>query len=504
MSNFPGYKTKTFSASQKFFVLDPNTGSPAFVQGSDLVAQITPNSNYVYAESTRTTAQATDYPLGSVIQTGGATAVGDNLAGVYLVVPSGEGDFPMDNGNELLVLAGDDTLREQLAENTSGDGSDLIAHTGTSDTVTEALDKLNTAVDKRTIFVGSVAEIEALTGVDGYQVSLSGVRAGVFKFDSSGQSAGVTADPEQAWFIAPSSDPTGASGAWIRQNEDYVKLRFFDGVAFDDAWPAANSLANYLGIPLRASGSYETTSGIEVTATDIIYEDFTVTAGGGFSGTEVILQSATGKYSGKLTVDSSDFDVHGILWTGKDCESDNLHIKSINSGSLQASGNFTVYFDNITTNSLMHIGSISIIGGTGDSDSVRNTSTPNLHIDSIFGNQIPYRLYACGGAAVEKCTVGVIISTSGSSGLYTNNVRGLHVNYVYVRCETAGVKFSRGSQNVSVDYIDAEVTVSGGDNALRLQGAKNCKVNGGRVVTASTGTSAEAVFITPHVTTLDD
>ena len=97
MSNFPGYKTKTFSASQKFFVLDPNTGSPAFVQGSDLVAQITPNSNYVYAESTRTTAQATDYPLGSVIQTGGATAVGDNLAGVYLVVPSGEGDFPMDN-----------------------------------------------------------------------------------------------------------------------------------------------------------------------------------------------------------------------------------------------------------------------------------------------------------------------------------------------------------------------------------------------------------------------
>lgn len=158
MSNFSGYKTKAFSPTQKFFVLDPNTGSPSFVQGSDLVSQLTPNSNYVYAESTRTNAQATDYALGSVIQTGGATSVGDNEAGVYLVVPSGEGDFPMDNGNELLELAGDDTLREQLALNSEGDGSDLVAHTGTANTVTETLDEHTDEIAQRTIYVGSVAE----------------------------------------------------------------------------------------------------------------------------------------------------------------------------------------------------------------------------------------------------------------------------------------------------------------------------------------------------------
>ena len=158
MSVFQAYKTKTFNANQKFFVLDPNTGSPSFVQGSDLVSQLTPNSNYVYSEATRTTAQATDYAIGSLIQTGGAEASGDNLAAVYLVVAEGEGDFPMYNGNELLIVAGDDTLQERLISSDPGDGSDLVAHTGTTDTVTEAL-------DKRTIFVGSVAELSTTSGL---------------------------------------------------------------------------------------------------------------------------------------------------------------------------------------------------------------------------------------------------------------------------------------------------------------------------------------------------
>lgn len=142
MSTFSGYKTKAFSESQKFFVLDPQTGNPSFVQGSDLVKQLTPNDSYVFSEATRATAQATDYELGAVIHTGGATSTGDGQAGVYLVVPSGDGDLPMDNGLELLTLAGDDTLLERLALNTPGEGSDLIAHTGTDDTVTEAINSI--------------------------------------------------------------------------------------------------------------------------------------------------------------------------------------------------------------------------------------------------------------------------------------------------------------------------------------------------------------------------
>lgn len=45
-------------------------------------------------------------------------------------------------------------------------------------------------------------------------------RAGVFRWDSANLSAAVTADPYEGLHIAPASDPTGASGAWVRIVED--------------------------------------------------------------------------------------------------------------------------------------------------------------------------------------------------------------------------------------------------------------------------------------------
>lgn len=116
MSTIGSYPTRTFKESQKFLVLDPETQSSSLVLGRDLVSYLTPSQNYVYAESTRATAQATDYPVGALIETAGATSQGDNFAAVYLVVAAGQGDFPMDNGNELLVIRGDEFLREQLVQ----------------------------------------------------------------------------------------------------------------------------------------------------------------------------------------------------------------------------------------------------------------------------------------------------------------------------------------------------------------------------------------------------
>lgn len=77
----------------------------------------------------------------------------------------------------------------------------------------------------RVIRVSSVAEIEALTLSDGDQVNLSGLKGGPFKFDSSDLSAEVAADPQQGVYIAPSSDPTGASGASVRQEIDFSNIR---------------------------------------------------------------------------------------------------------------------------------------------------------------------------------------------------------------------------------------------------------------------------------------
>lgn len=69
------------------------------------------------------------------------------------------------------------------------------------------------ALDGRVIYVGSVAELEALSPSDSQQARLGGGNdSGVFEFDSSN-----TTTPDGYEFIAPDSDPTGASGVWVRR-----------------------------------------------------------------------------------------------------------------------------------------------------------------------------------------------------------------------------------------------------------------------------------------------
>lgn len=174
MSNIGSYTTRSFSESQKFLVLDPSTGTTSLVLGSSLIDYIAPRLNSVIAESTRLAAENTDYDVGTIIQTSGDTAPGDNFAGTFLVVAGGEGDFPMINGNDLLIIKGDVLLREQLASSDVGEGSDLVAYTGTTDTVTEAM-------NNRVIRVSSRTEMKAYDVPAGYQFSLEeGGRSGLF------------------------------------------------------------------------------------------------------------------------------------------------------------------------------------------------------------------------------------------------------------------------------------------------------------------------------------
>jgi hypothetical protein len=111
----------------------------------------------------------------------------DTTAGLAATVDGEYFSTPAAAGDEYLTLyrndAGSATLidtypNKQAIENfglsSTGNGSDLVAHTGTSDTVTEAL-------DKRTIYVGSVAELEALSLAEGVNVYLTQEgRAGEF------------------------------------------------------------------------------------------------------------------------------------------------------------------------------------------------------------------------------------------------------------------------------------------------------------------------------------
>jgi hypothetical protein len=52
-------------------------------------------------------------------------------------------------------------------------------------------------------------------------------REGIFVFDSSDHSAHVTADPNQGIYIAPTSDTTGASGAWVRKKSGPIYSNWF-------------------------------------------------------------------------------------------------------------------------------------------------------------------------------------------------------------------------------------------------------------------------------------
>src|SRR5690554_7402440 len=105
--------------------------------------------------------QGMEDEFAAFIAASGYEFVGDYAAGIEItqynqVVRDTGGEFWRLSGSTALpytttgdglpeggafVAVGDAVIRQELGSNTAGQGSDLIAHTGTSDTVTEALDK---------------------------------------------------------------------------------------------------------------------------------------------------------------------------------------------------------------------------------------------------------------------------------------------------------------------------------------------------------------------------
>ncbi len=59
----------------------------------------------------------------------------------------------------------------------------------------------------------------AAKATDGPVMLTEAGREGIFIFDGSDLSGEITLDPLQGMYVAPSSDTTGASGAWVRQGE---------------------------------------------------------------------------------------------------------------------------------------------------------------------------------------------------------------------------------------------------------------------------------------------
>jgi hypothetical protein len=126
------------------------------------------------------------------------------------------------------------------------------------------------------------------TNLDDVYLTEAG-REGKFVFSTANLSAMVTADTAQGIYIAPSSDTTGASGAWVRKFDGPVNVRWFgtaadgttnDGAAFTAALALllVNSTSTAFGYGTKGLQSlfvpaghyYLGTSTLDITATVMI------------------------------------------------------------------------------------------------------------------------------------------------------------------------------------------------------------------------------------------
>lgn len=93
--------------------------------------------------------------------------------------------------------------------------------------------QLARALRSRVIYVNSIAELSALNVlVNSLQVSVSGAGAGMFRFSSVDLSSEVANDTQKIKYVPPDSDPTGATGAWVKQYGLDIGAQFGSQVIF--------------------------------------------------------------------------------------------------------------------------------------------------------------------------------------------------------------------------------------------------------------------------------
>ena len=141
----------------------------------------------------------------------------------------------------------------------AADAEDFVARGEVSDelvTSTFGEETVGALFQARAVTLNSISSIAGLpTGSLSSGVSVylsSGGRSGVFTWDSGDHSDGVGNDPEAGVFIAPNSDPTGASGAWVRQYTGPVMAEWFGAEPWviggsQDSTQAFQAAANFAG-----------------------------------------------------------------------------------------------------------------------------------------------------------------------------------------------------------------------------------------------------------------
>lgn len=134
---------------------------------------------------------------------------------------------------ETTSVTASDELELQLAGGGSSRRATVGNLVGSSNAATLA------ALKARTDQNGIVYLVGRLTVGDGGE--------GMFRWDSSDLSAEVTADTQSGIYVAPNSDATGASGAWVRQHSGMINVRWFgaDNSGTTDCSPAIQGAIDF-------------------------------------------------------------------------------------------------------------------------------------------------------------------------------------------------------------------------------------------------------------------
>jgi hypothetical protein len=273
----------------------------------------------------------------------------------------------------------------------------------------------------RLMRVSSRATFATLGTAHSYAYLTESGRQGVFVWSSTNLSAAVTADTAQGIYVPPSSDASGASGAWVREFSGAVEIEWFGGgTSVSDNTAALRALVSYIayaggGMLLLNEGTYNFASatlggtGIELPANITIQ-------GKGIGVTKCVNTGVTECYTFLSQGGKSNQLIRDLTWRGNSVANNSgpggFYMATVKTAEATASASNCVIRDVRLENFKGDIW-VDFIG-THATHTIHDCGVDGLEIRSETGNArgpsglsvISYavRLYASGGA-VNDCFV---------------------------------------------------------------------------------------------------
>ena len=247
-----------------------------------------------------------------------------------------------------------------------------------------------------------------------YRASEDDGGGGQFRWDSSDNSANVTADPGQGIYVPPNSDTSGASGCWVRQDGGWAlgiySAAWFGFAEANSAATNTTALQNCINlskvvVKTDISGKVVFVNGV-VTLPAGIFNCNEVTSdtgiyirGESMTSTQLVFANATSSTS-MITIDDASDEIFGVLIedismdgqssTGdgitigegiRVCGMNRVYIHSFNK-NVTASNSFTFEMNRcyVRSATTINVELLTCTGGVLNSCRIDNAGTDNIYV----------------------------------------------------------------------------------------------------------------------------